>query len=341
MTRILTIMDKTEWISYVDRAAETDFYHTWHYHSLDKAGTAMLFVYEEAGDFIAIPLIKRAIPGSIYYDLTCVYGYSGPLSNKIMGAIDALLTDNFKRAFLEFLSDGNYVSVFSRMNPFFQQQILLDEFGSVYENGEVVAIDLTISIEERQKKYSTSTLANVKSAVKKGYYIKEEQGADAIKVFKEIYEENMRRVGATESYLFDSRHYIEMLNNAEYDGRLFMVYKEDVVACCTIVVFKNNIIESYLIGTRTEYLRDSPAKFLVDTVAQIGRESGMRYYNLGGGLGFRRDSLFEWKNAFSDLLFGYKSWRYIANPTIYQQLLDQKGIDKDTKVDFFPLYRLT
>lgn len=340
MIRILTIEDKTEWVGYVERSAETDFYQTWHYHSLNNNGTALLFVYEEGYDFIAIPLIKRAIPESTYFDLTSVYGYSGPLSNNKMGAIDSRLKANFKDAFNDFLSEGKYVSVFSRMNPFYEQQLLLDELGSVHENGQVVVMDLRGSIEDQRRRYKETTLASVKKAVKNGYIIKEENGPDAIKVFKEIYDENMSRVGASDAYLFDESHYAEMLNTTEYDARLFMAYKDNVVACSTIVVFANTFIQSYLIGTRAEYLRDSPAKFMADAIGQIGRECGKCYFNLGGGVGFQRDSLFEWKKAFSDIIFDFKSLRHIANPTVYQQLLDQKGIDKDTNVDFFPLYRL-
>ncbi len=339
MTQILTIKDKAKWVSYVDRSAEVDFYHTWHYHSLDKTGLPILFVYSEQSDFIAVPLIRRGIPGSSYHDLSCVYGYSGPLSNKKMDAIDPVLISNFKRALLKFLSDENYVSVFLRMHPFYRQQLLLEEFGGIHENGQVVVLDLATSIEEQRSNYSRTTKASIKNAKKRGYYVKEERGPEAIRIFGEIYNETMCRVEASKSYLFGESYYSEMLNNTEYDARIFMVYKDDVATCSTIVVFTNQIMQSYLMGTRSEYLHDSPAKFLVDRVSQIGRELGMRYYNLGGGVGFKEDSLFRWKRAFSDLFLEYKSWRYIANPVIYQQLLEQNSIDKSTEVDFFPLYR--
>jgi hypothetical protein len=65
----------------------------------------------------------------------------------------------------------------------------------------------------------------------------------------------------------------------------------------------------------------------------------MHYYILGGGIGYKQDSLFFGKLGLSDLTMDYKSWRFIANSEIYQQLLDNKGIDKNLDVDFFPLYR--
>lgn len=341
MIKILTIKDKAEWIAHVNQSVEIDFYHTWHYHSLDNTGLPILFVYSEQSDFIAVPLIQREIPESNYYDLTCVYGYSGPLSNQKMDGIDSTLISNFKKAFLEFLSDGNYVSVFLRLNPFYNQQLLLEKFGGIYDNGQVVVIDLTKSIEQHRKNYRHTTWDSIRNSLKKGYYIKEEKGPDAIKIFREIYNQNMSRIRAADSYFFDDSYYLELLNNTEYDARVFTAYKGDVATSSTIAVFTNEIIQLHLIGTRTEYLCDSPAKFLIDSIAQIGCKLEMRYYNLGGGLGFQNDTLFYWKKAFSDLLFDYKSWRYIANPVIYQQLLDQKGIDKNTEVDFFPLYRYT
>jgi hypothetical protein len=118
-----------------------------------------------------------------------------------------------------------------------------------------------------------------------------------------------------------------------------MVYDGSEVMASTMIILTNGIIQAYLVGTRKEYIKYSPTKFLVDEITLLGRTLGMRYFNLGGGLGFKEDSLLNWKLAFTDNTFDYKSWRYIANPTVYQQLIDEKGIDKDAEIDFFPLYR--
>ena len=65
----------------------------------------------------------------------------------------------------------------------------------------------------------------------------------------------------------------------------------------------------------------------------------MRYYHLGGGLGFKEDSLFKWKSGFSDLLLNYKSWRFVINTPQYQSLVQKAGMTLSSEVDFFPLYR--
>ena len=341
MLKLLTIHDKTEWNYYVKNSAEYDFYHTWHYHSLDTSGSPILVVYIENENYIAFPLIKRQIPGTEYFDLTCVYGYTGPISNKKMEQLEESLIENFRAAFLDFLKSENCVSVFSRLHPFFKQPLLLERFGGIYDNGLTVVLDLSISIEAQRKKYRRSTLDSIKRAWKKGFLLKEEKGEDAIALFFEVYKENMDRIGASDYYLFNEEYFSKITNTDEYDARIFMVYDGDKVMASTIVMLTNGIIQAHLLGTRTEYMKVSPFKFLVDEITVIGRSLGMRYYNLGGGIGYKQDSLFFGKLGLSDLTMDYKSWRFIIHPEIYQQLLDDKGIDKNLEVDFFPLYRYT
>jgi lipid II:glycine glycyltransferase (peptidoglycan interpeptide bridge formation enzyme) len=256
-----------------------------------------------------------------------------------MEELDDSLMTNFKCAFLNFLADGKYVSVFSRMHPFFNQQLLLEKFGGVHENGRTVVIDLSESIEDQRKKYRQSTLDSVKHAWKKGFKVREEKGAKAIALFNDIYTDTMKRVNASDYYFFSNEYFEKILNTPEYDGRLLTMYDGDTAICSTIIMFTNGIIQAHLIGTRNEYLHHSPAKFMADEISILGRSLGMRYYNLGGGLGFKEDALFKWKLGFTEHCLDYKSWRYIANPTIYQELLDKKDLDKNADIDFFPLYR--
>jgi lipid II:glycine glycyltransferase (peptidoglycan interpeptide bridge formation enzyme) len=339
MIKMLTLLNKEEWIFYVRNSAEYDFYHTWHYHSLETAGDPILFVYEESDTYIGFPLLQRKIPGSDYSDLTCVYGFSGPFSNRKIDEIDEVIMENFKAAFNNCLVNEKFVSVFVRLHPFYKQQKLLEKFGGVHENGKTVVFDLSISIDEQRKKYRQSTMDAIKHAWNKGFRVEDETNTAGINTFVEIYTENMKRVGASSYYLFNEKYFSEILNTSEYEARLLTVYYNDVAIASTIISFTNGIIQAHLVGARAEYLHHSPTKFLADSITQIGRKKGMKYYNLGGGLGFKNDKLFDWKCAFSDLLFDFKTWRYIANPEVYQKLLHDKVIEENTEVDFFPLYR--
>ncbi|WP_316811949.1 GNAT family N-acetyltransferase [Pedobacter heparinus] len=339
MIKILTLTQKQDWNFYIDNAFVHDWYHTWYYHALDETGMALLFVYEEDHDYIAFPVMKRKIPGTCFFDLSSVYGYVGPIASRESKRLNKNLIHNFKKEFLNFLKNEQIVSVFSRLNPFFNQDILVRDFKGTYDNGKTVVLDLTIPIEEQHKKYNSSVFDSIKKSRKKGFVVKETKLAADIETFIDIYTENMERVNSADYYLFSRKYFLDLMYSDEFDCRLFLVFKGTEAISGMIAAFTHGIIQAHLIGTRTAYINDSPAKLLVDEVTRIGRTERMKYMHLGGGFGFKEDSLFKWKSLFSDSYLNYKSLRFIANDEVYRSLVDQKGIDRDANVDFFPLYR--
>lgn len=339
MRKLITLFQKKQWIAYVKGCVEYDFYHTWYYHTLDQSGDPMLFIYEEGENYIALPLIKRKISDSPFSDLGSVYGYTGPISNRKFEDLEESLMDNFKSSFLDFLDKEHNVSVFSRLHPLFNQYLLIEKFGGLYKNGRTVAIDLTISLEQQRKKYRKSTYQYIKKAWRNGYSIKETKDPEDISAFFDIYTENMRRIEAEDYYFFNKQYFIDLISTDEFDCRLILVYAGDKIICGSIITCTCSIIEAHLVATLTKYLHASPAKFLTDEISILGRKLGMKYYHLGGGLGFKEDTLFNWKAGFSDLFLEYKSWRYVANEGEYNFLVNHVGIDPTDNIDYFPLYR--
>lgn len=340
MKQIITLSQKKEWTSYVKRSVNCDFYHSWNYHALDHTGTPLLFVEDNGEDFIAFPFIKRAVPETDYYDLTSVYGYCGPISNKVFSDLSEALLDAFRDTFLLFLKQEKIISVFSRLHPFFNQNPLLNKFGGVWENGQVVAIDLTVPLTVQESQYQDRVTRKIRQLKQRGFYVKAATADEDIEAFRAIYTANMMRLDASECYMFDEEYFVRLLRCEEYDARLIFVYDEtDLPVCGAIIVLANQIMQAHLLGTRKEFLHDSPAKLLTHEITLLGRAEGIKYYNLGGGLGFKKDSLFEWKSHFSKVTFDYCSWRYIADHATYNTLLVQMDIDPESNVDFFPLYR--
>jgi hypothetical protein len=339
MLEVFSINQQSEWRSYVERSFNYDFYHTCYYHALDSSGDPILIVYTEGNDFIAFPLIKRKILESDSYDLTCVYGYTGPISNKEFDVLDESFKDNFRREFLTYLKQERIISVFSRLHSFFNQAALMNKFEGVFENGKTVVIDLQVSLEDQRSKYQKRVWEKIKALRRKGYYVKEGKSPEEIREFASIYTENMKRIGASDFYLFTEEYFQTLLDSKEFDSKLLTVYQGDKAVCGAVIVFTQNIIQAHLLGTRTEHLPLSPAKLLTDEICILGRNMGMHYFNLGGGLGFKEDSLFEWKAGFSDLFLKFNSWRFIADHKAYNSLLEHQGIDPNLAVDFFPLYR--
>ncbi|RZJ85696.1 MAG: GNAT family N-acetyltransferase, partial [Chryseobacterium sp.] len=243
--------------------------------------------------------------------------------------------------FLEFLEKEKVITVFSRLNPFLNQNFLIQKFGSLHHNGNTVAINLQSSIEVQRKNYRETTAKHIRRCMKMDYVVKESKSVKDINAFFDIYCENMKRIGSTDFYLFNKHHFTALLGSDDVDCRLILVFSKGKMTCGQVIGCTHGILEAYLMGTAKEYLKESPAKFLIDQISVIGRRLGMKYYHLGGGLGFKQDSLFQWKAGFSDLFFNYHTWRYIANKQVYADLVTSTGNDINSEVDFFPLYRLT
>ncbi|GAA4087121.1 GNAT family N-acetyltransferase [Mucilaginibacter panaciglaebae] len=338
---VLTPIDSDQWHYYLRKANAFDFYHSCQYHAIENSDEPLLFLYECGEDFVAIPLIKRAIEDSCYFDLTSAYGYVGPISNRTFNDGDSAFLDNMREAFLEFMDHERIVSLFSRLHPIINQDQIINKIGGSYCNGQTVAIDLDLPIDEQRKVYRRDHSRAIKILHEKGFYIKNESTSSGVETFVPIYHENMRRVNASETYFFDETYFNNLLSAKEFSVYLLLVYYEDVAVAGGIFSFTRDIVQVHLLSTATEYLRYSPTKMLIDEISQIARKRNMRYLHLGGGFGGKNDSLFAWKAGFSDWHLNFNTWRYIHNPKVYNELIEANQLDQVPNTDFFPLYRST
>jgi carbamoyl-phosphate synthase large subunit len=89
----------------------------------------------------------------------------------------------------------------------------------------------------------------------------------------------------------------------------------------------------------------SPLKVLLDDVRAWGSAQGLQSFHLGGGVGAREDSLFQFKRRFSPLVHEFRIGSWILKPTEYRDLENkwrkfytERGIAVENP-EFFPIYR--
>lgn len=327
------------WNSYIERSVHYDFYHTGEYHSLQTRGEPFLFVFEQDDVVIMFPLLKRRIEHTGFVDFTSAYGYPGPLSNREFADISDSHAEAFKDAFLRFIAEERCVSVFARLNPFIDHCTLLERFGGVYGNGKTVYMDLTTTLEEQRARYEKRLRRRIKQLRRKNYRLSESEDPVEISLFRDLYYENMDRVKASESYYFEEDYFLNLLDKSRFKSKLLLVYDEDTLISGAIVIYSGKIIRNHLSATNFHYLKDSPGKLLTDEISLIGRDLGLQYFHLGGGVAGREDSLFHYKASFSDLYLEDKVWCYIADPVTYDYLVDLKAPEEGGNEQMFPLYR--
>jgi hypothetical protein len=335
----LTIRNRKDWDDYINRSFSHEAFHTWYYHSLNAEGEPLLFVYEEEKLFIALPVIKRKIEGSEYFDMTCVYGYSGPISNIMLTDLTTSTIMRFKTEFTNFMKEESAICIFSRLHPFLDQHHLLENIGGIKDNGTTLYVDLSLSVEDQRNRYDKRLGRQIRSLRKMGYIIKEADSIKEIEDFAEMYYKNMDRLNASSNYYFDVQHFINLLNEEYMKNKLILIYDGLNLMCGALILLSDNIVRNHLSATSPDYLNISPSKLLTDEISVIGRRLGKKIFHLGGGVGGKEDSLFNFKKLFSSLQVKDRIWCYINDEPAYNDLVLRSGVETNPEIKFFPLYR--
>lgn len=337
--RSFTIKNRKEWDTYVNKSLFHDIFHSWIYHSLNEEGEPLLFVYQEDDFFIALPVIKRKIEETGFFDLTSVYGYCGPISNISAADTPKRALIDFKTAFVNFMAKEKAVCIFSRLHPFIEQCYLLENIGGIIENGTTLYIDLTCSLEHQQNKYDKRLFRQIRNLRRKGYIIKEAVDISEVKAFVDIYHKNMDRLSASPHYYFEEKYFTDILSLDGSNNKLLLIYNDTELICGAIVLLSDIIIRNHLSATSPDYLKESPSKLLTDEISMMGRRLGKKIFHLGGGVGGKEDSLFAFKKHFSNLQVKDHIWCYINDRYAYNNIVAKAGANIDLESSYFPLYR--
>ena len=327
--------DNPKWDVLVKSSFIYDFHHTSFYHKIDNIYTSIMFVVTDNEDFIVFPLVLRPIEGTPYFDLTSIYGYGGPITNRKDFTFSSDLIYFFRENFINYCKENNIISAFSRLHPLMDQEVFFSGMGEVSSLNKTVAIDLRLSPEEQKRQYRKSNKSELNQLRRKGFYVEEAKNTEEIDRFIEIYYETMDRVEASPYYYFSKEYFHSFLNNDFFGNKLLLAKFEDKIIAGAVFTTTDKIMQYHLAGTTEEFIKVTPMKLILDEARLIGNDLSLEFLHLGGGVGGSdEDSLFKFKSGFSDLYCQFSVWKYIADESVYTQL------SKDKKQSaFFPLYR--
>jgi lipid II:glycine glycyltransferase (peptidoglycan interpeptide bridge formation enzyme) len=345
MCELNIIKDKSEWDSTINSLVDSDFYHTYDYHliSKNKSETPILIKYQENDLIIALPLLIRKIEGTDFHDATSVYGYPGPTT---INLAEDYVNIVFIKELRKFLYKNNIVSVFSRLNPYVKhQETVLKGLGDISSHGKVIVIDLRKDLETQRAMYHKRLKTYVNKS-RKQYSIRLAKTDKEIKVFIEMYYENMRRVNANNSYFFSKKYFFDIIKTNDFDCDILLAIHNESKEIIGGAMFikKNKIVQYHLSGAKEEYLALNPIKLLIDEMRIRATKEGFQFFNLGGGVGSKIDSLFHFKSGFSKDIKDFNIWRYVVNHEVYEDLVRHKqkrecALLHNSCMLYFPCYR--
>ena len=334
---IEVIVDKESWDRHILDFEVSDFYHTYDYHTIAKGNTEpQLLIYREGEVTIALPLLVRKIPNSIFCDATSVYGYPGPLHKNLPLNFD---NTRFSQTLLEYFKSQNFVTIFSRLNPYITgQHKVIEGIGELEQKGVIVSIDLTKDIAQQRREFRRRLKGQLNMA-RRHCSIKVADNDEAYQQFVNIYRETMQRLDAKSMYFFDDYYFKTLAKSNSFETKtLLAIHNESGETIgASMFIYKDSVVHYHLSGSKKEYMSLMPTKLLIDEMRIMATEMGLSNLNLGGGLSGANDSLLQFKTSYSKKLLDFFVWKLIVRPDVYKELVNENNSIADT--GYFPKYR--
>lgn len=332
----ITWRQETRWNGVLQLFEQADVYYTREYvHAFSRYGDGepWLLFYEQ-GDFRAMNVVMvRPVQGGELRDFSTVYGYGGFLFSRAPGACGEPL----RAAYEDFCVKEGIVSEFVRFHPVLDNA---PRCGFLYDTvlmGKTVCMRLD-SPQAVWDNMVSQGRNKIRKARKNGVEVQHGWNRELFLQFEELYRKTMERDGAEDYYYFPDSFFVDVMEDLRGKGLLFYSLREGKMLAASIVLVSGGQMHYHLSASLPECRAFAPTNILLYEAACWGSENGCRTFHLGGGLGCREDSLYEFKKAFfrgEDTLF--YTGRKVYLPEAYRRLSAEAGAPRDTS--FFPVYR--
>jgi hypothetical protein len=340
----LGLDEKDRWRSLVQNTPQNDIHFLPEYLSLFEehmSAKCRLFHFGNDEVYILFPIFIRNIGKGPLKDAVSPWYYGGPL---IHGEPDEATQNLFMKAFVEYLRSENIVSMFSRSNPYRNNNSLLGDRIKSYNQGEIVYIDLSRPVEDIwNRSFDNNARRNIRR--EQGYRgeVFEDRSNKYIKEFHRHYINDMVRKDASPFYRF-SLKFIESLFESFNDHIILMnkVCEEGWVAG-EIDIYYNGLAYAFL-ATRDHSDQHINSHYLIEwNIIQKLKNLGVRRYDIGSGpVG---SGLLRHKKSLSKDSVILTSRRLIVDRLNYRDICTKSGMlesdlcEEDS--EYFPEYRIT
>jgi hypothetical protein len=316
-------------------------------------------VYESSRKRFVWPYLKREIRFTSTLklglsDVTCAYGYVGPLSN--VDTTDDEFLYSAWRDLAAFWCDQNVVCVFARFNPLLENHKLIKTTRTqadlcattgLISTGKTVHIDLTQSQDEIWRGYSRQLRQAIRSCQEAGLQTDWDPEWKHLDAFIDLYYETMERNSALSFYYFPIGYFRRLRELAGQHGSLIVTKQNGTIVSAGLVFEYGRIATLHLLACDSTCSRElSPNKMTIHDVQCWAQTRGNCVLHIGGGRGGQdNDGVFRFKSLFSRTFKPFYTGRWVLDQPTYDSLsierrnrgvvLGKSALDEA----FFPLYR--
>ncbi|PAQ12881.1 hypothetical protein CD798_17390 [Bacillaceae bacterium SAOS 7] len=349
--KILDLNQKDEWLHFVTKCETYDVFYLPQYVQMYEErgeGNGYLFVYEKSEEeFVIYPFLKREIPdrvdSRIYYDITTPYGYGGPLYSLSRLKSDDDFVRNFRRGFEHYCEAEGIVSEFIRFHSYLETEAGLENYVNITSVGEMIYNDVTKTDEEIWREVGSSKKRRIKKSKRNQVEIQFIDGKDIgpkeVQMFYDIYTETMDKKQASSFYYFSLEFFQAYFKALKGHITLAFALHEDQVISANLLLKSEGFVTIHLSASFKEYLHLCPNCYLRYECILWAKRNGYHIVDHGGGKE-KGDSLYKYKQQFSNTEKQFHIGKKIHNQAIYNQLASAKtNLIQGEQAGFFPEYR--
>ncbi|WP_265447571.1 lipid II:glycine glycyltransferase FemX [Acetivibrio straminisolvens] len=351
MVFFVNIDDNNKWDNIVKGFKNFDVYYLSGYVRAFQThgdGEPKLFFYEDKNIKAINVFMKRdiekdqnfsgKIPSATFYDAATPYGYGGFL---IEGNVTDESLEALEKEYSRLCMNEGIISEFVRFHPVLNNSKVLSSIYDISELGRTVTIELG-SQEQMWEGFAGNNRNKIRKAKKSGVEIYWGRSRELIDVFIPMYNETMDKDDATDYYYFKNDFYNSILEDLKYNSLMFYAVFESKIISMSIILFSNQQMHYHLSASDRNYKNLAATNLLLYEAACWGCENGYKTLHLGGGLGSREDSLYQFKKGFnknSNTCFSIG--KKIFDNEKYNELIEIRKQDQsfDENKLFFPVYR--
>ena len=314
-----------------------DFYHLPGYVQVsarEDGGDACALLVEEDGRELLLPLVMRPLSDGLA-DATSPYGYPGPITS---ADADETWIERALSVGERYLAEQDTVTLFVRLHPLLNPSPP-EGVGTVIQHGDTVTLDLTLSEEEQWRGIRRNHRQQIRQAREAGYQVFVDDGYRHYEDFQRLYLDTMRRLEASDYYLFDGEYFEGLRDALEERLHLACATISGEVAAAALFVATDGIVQMHLTGHAERFAKDQPMKLVFDHVRAWSNEHGATALHLGGGRGGAEDSLLHFKAGFSKIRQPFYTLRSVVHPDRYlRHMATVPDADPDDLSGPFPAY---
>lgn len=337
--------DDPEWLAVLQRC-DHDVYHLPGYVAVEAdwvGATPLAYVHRDGAQAMLIPLLERPTPGgSGNSDAVTPYGYSCPVFTRDSGP-------EFRaRGLQRFQADARargLIATFFRLHPLLMPA--LDAGADLAWRTVERGVTMTMPIEHDDGAFAAGMARGHRAGIarlREAGCVVEMDTPRAWAAFPGIYRATMERVGATAGYFYDDA-YIEAFRTRLGDAVhcAAVIDTDGTPMCAGLFIQVAGILQYHLSGTAEGFGKRAPMKLLLAGMRDWARANGVRHFHLGGGVGARRDSLFEFKQQFGGRELPFRTVSAIHDAAAFEAECAHwraaNGTERPGADAFFPPYR--